>query len=84
MSLALTWYDWFKTGHVLAAVLWVGGGTTIGIYAFLTQRQDSPEEMASLARKGGPDRGTLVHAVVAPRPRVRLRADGERLQPLDL
>jgi uncharacterized membrane protein len=51
MTLALTWYDWFKTGHVLAAVLWVGGGTTIGIYAFLTQRQNSPEEMASLARK---------------------------------
>jgi len=24
MPLALTWYEWFKTGHVLAAVLWVG------------------------------------------------------------
>ena len=29
MPLALTWYEWFKTGHVLAAVLWVGGGTTL-------------------------------------------------------
>jgi uncharacterized membrane protein len=51
MPLALTWYEWFKTGHVLAAVLWVGGGTTIAVYAILTQRQNTPEEMASLARK---------------------------------
>ena len=36
MPLALTWYDWFKTGHVLAAVLWVGGGATLTIYALLT------------------------------------------------
>ena len=51
MTLALTWYDWFKTGHVLAAVLWVGGGTTLAIYAILTQRQNTPAEMASFARK---------------------------------
>jgi uncharacterized membrane protein len=51
--LALTWYEWFKTLHVLAAVLWVGGGSTITIYAFLTVRRDSPEEQASMARKIG-------------------------------
>jgi uncharacterized membrane protein len=51
MSLALTWYDWFKAGHVLAAVLWVGGGTTLGIYAILIQRQNTPEELASFSRK---------------------------------
>jgi uncharacterized membrane protein len=51
MPLALTWYEWFKTGHVLAAVLWVGGGTTLATYAILTQRQNTPAEMASLARK---------------------------------
>jgi len=51
MPLALTWYDWFKAGHVLAAVLWVGGGTTLGIYAIMIQRQNSPDEMASFARK---------------------------------
>jgi uncharacterized membrane protein len=51
MPLALTWYDWFKTGHVLAAVLWVGGGATLALYAILTQRQNTPEEMASVARK---------------------------------
>jgi uncharacterized membrane protein len=53
MPLALTWYDWFKTLHVLAAVLWVGGGTTLTIYAFLTVRKDTPEEQASMARKIG-------------------------------
>jgi uncharacterized membrane protein len=51
MTVALTWYEWFKAGHVLAAVLWVGGGATLSLYAFLTQRQDDPAEMASLARK---------------------------------
>ena len=51
MALALTWYDWFKTGHVLAAVLRVGGGATLALYAILTQRQNTPEEMASVARK---------------------------------
>jgi uncharacterized membrane protein len=53
MPLALTWYDWFKTGHVLAAVVWVGGGTTLTIYAFLTVRQESAAEQASMARKIG-------------------------------
>jgi uncharacterized membrane protein len=53
MPLALTWYEWFKTGHVLAAVLWVGGGATLTIYAFLTVRRDTPEEQASMARKIG-------------------------------
>ena len=51
MPVALTWYEWFKAGHVLAAVVWVGGGTTLAVYAILTQRQNTPEEMASLARK---------------------------------
>jgi uncharacterized membrane protein len=51
MPLALTWYDWFKTGHVLAAVVWVGGGATLAIYAILTNRQNTPAEMASFARK---------------------------------
>jgi uncharacterized membrane protein len=51
--LGLTWYEWFKTLHVLAAVVWVGGGTTLVVYAFLTMRQNTPAEMASFARKAG-------------------------------
>ena len=53
MPLALTWYEWFKTGHVLAAVVWVGGGVTLTIYALLTLRKDTPAEQASMARKIG-------------------------------
>jgi uncharacterized membrane protein len=50
-TLALTWYEWFKAAHVLAAVLWVGGGALLALYAILTVRQDTPAELASLARK---------------------------------
>jgi uncharacterized membrane protein len=53
VTLALTWYDWFKAAHVLAAVLWVGGGATITIYALMTLRENDPEELANLARKVG-------------------------------
>ena len=53
MPLALTWYEWFKTGHVLASVLWVGGGATLATYAILTTRQGNPAETASMARKAG-------------------------------
>jgi uncharacterized membrane protein len=53
VTLALTWYDWFKAGHVIAAMLWVGGGFMITLYAILTLRQNEPAEMASLARKVG-------------------------------
>lgn len=51
MVLALTWYQWFKAAHVLAAVLWVGGGALLATYAFMTSREDNPAEMASVARK---------------------------------
>ena len=51
--LALTWYEWFRAVHVLAAVLWVGGGAMLTIYAILTLRQNTPAEMASFARKAG-------------------------------
>ena len=84
MPLALTWYDWFKTLHVLAAVLWVGGGTTLAVYAILTQRQNTPEEMASVARKAALDRRAHVHSVVAAGARIRLRTDGERPERVDV
>ena len=32
----MTWYDWFKAGHVLVAVLWVGGGATLALLAIMT------------------------------------------------
>lgn len=36
---------------MLAAVLWVGGGATLTLYAILTLRQNDPGEMASFARQ---------------------------------
>ena len=34
----MTWYQWFKAGHVLVAVLWVGGGATLALLAIMTLR----------------------------------------------
>lgn len=50
---ALTGYEWFKIVHVMAAVLWVGGGAALVVYALMTLRQDDPREMASFATKAG-------------------------------
>jgi len=49
--LALTWYDWFKSGHVLAAVVWVGGAVTLNVLAILTQRADDPVRMVHFAKQ---------------------------------
>ena len=32
-------------------MLWVGGGAILALFAIMTQRQNTPEEMASVARK---------------------------------
>ena len=40
--LALTWYEWFLAGHVLVAVVWVGGGATLTILALITVREKDP------------------------------------------
>jgi uncharacterized membrane protein len=49
--LALTWYEWFKSGHVLAAAIWVGGGVLMNILAVLTQRADDPVRMVQFAKQ---------------------------------
>jgi uncharacterized membrane protein len=51
--LALTWYEWFKTFHVLAAVIWVGGGATLTILALITVREKDPVRMAQFAKQAG-------------------------------
>lgn len=51
--LALTWYDWFKAGHVMVAVLWVGGGATLGLLALMTLRLNDPLRMAQFAHQAG-------------------------------
>jgi uncharacterized membrane protein len=51
--IAVTWYQWFLTAHILAAVIWVGGGTTLAILALLTVRLDDPVRLAQLAKQAG-------------------------------
>jgi uncharacterized membrane protein len=51
--LALTWYDWFKAGHVLVAVLWVGGGATLALLALMTLRMNDPIRVAQFAHQAG-------------------------------
>ena len=51
--LALTWYDWFKAGHVLVAVLWVGGGATLALLAIMTLRMNDPLRVAQFAHQAG-------------------------------
>ena len=49
--LALVWYDWFKAAHVLAAVIWVGGGVALNVLAILTQRENDPLRMVHFAKQ---------------------------------
>jgi uncharacterized membrane protein len=51
--LAMTWYDWFKAGHVLVAVLWVGGGATLTLIALMTLRLKDPLRLAQFAHQAG-------------------------------
>jgi uncharacterized membrane protein len=47
MSLAITSYQWFLSFHILAAVLWVGGGFTLHV---ILHRVDIENEPAQAAR----------------------------------
>lgn len=51
--LALTWYEWFLAGHVLAAVVWVGGALTLVILGLLIQREGDPVQLAQFGRQAG-------------------------------
>jgi uncharacterized membrane protein len=51
--LATTWYQWFLVGHILAAVVWVGGGTTLAILATMTVRVKDPHQLAEFAKRAG-------------------------------
>src|SRR5262249_46957322 len=48
VPLAIATYNWLKAFHVLAAVLWVGGGVTITLLALLTRRANDPAQLAKL------------------------------------
>jgi uncharacterized membrane protein len=45
------WYSAFKTVHVLAAIVWIGGGTLLVILGAIAVRANDPAEMATVARQ---------------------------------
>jgi putative copper export protein len=44
-------FNVYKMIHVVAAVVWVGGGTTLVILALLTERENDPRALAALGPK---------------------------------
>jgi uncharacterized membrane protein len=46
-----SWYLAFKTVHVAAAVLWVGGGTFVTLTAIATERADDTGRLLDVARQ---------------------------------
>jgi uncharacterized membrane protein len=51
MAAAVTWYEVWKTLHVLAAVAWVGGALTLSVLAFFAVRSPLPGRKAEFARE---------------------------------
>jgi uncharacterized membrane protein len=45
------WYSAFKAVHVLAAIVWIGGGALLVILGAMAVRKNDPLEMASVARQ---------------------------------
>jgi uncharacterized membrane protein len=48
---ASAWYSAFKAIHVLAAVVWIGGGSLLVILGGIAVRKNDPVEMATVARQ---------------------------------
>jgi uncharacterized membrane protein len=46
----VTWYEFALFVHILAAVVWVGGGVTIQALSFRIIRADDPVRMAGFAK----------------------------------
>jgi hypothetical protein len=49
--LATTTYDWFLTVHVLAVVMWVGGGVMLTLLGLMTIGLRDPVRLAQFARQ---------------------------------
>jgi uncharacterized membrane protein len=48
---ATAWYSAFKAIHVLAAIIWIGGGALLTILGALAVRKNDPVEMVTVARQ---------------------------------
>ena len=49
--LAIETYFWLKSVHVLAAVMWVGGGVMLTLLGLMTLAERDPVRMAQFARQ---------------------------------
>jgi uncharacterized membrane protein len=49
--LAVTTYEWFKAAHVLAVVMWVGGGVMLTLLALMTIALRDPVHLAQFAKQ---------------------------------
>jgi uncharacterized membrane protein len=45
------WYSAFKAVHVLAAIIWIGGGALLMILGIAAERKRDPVELATVARQ---------------------------------
>src|SRR2546423_7403540 len=45
------WYSTFKAIHVIAAVVWIGGGALLTILGLVAERRNEPVELATIARQ---------------------------------
>ena len=45
------WYSTFKAVHVGFAVIWVGGGFLLTVLGLIAERQNDPEQLATVARQ---------------------------------
>jgi len=55
-------YDWLLFGHIVAAMIWLGGGVMLAALAVTTLRAADPATLAGFVRS----LGTLGPAVLAP------------------
>jgi uncharacterized membrane protein len=51
MLLAVATYEWFKTVHVLAVVMWVGGGVMLTLLALMTIALRDPVRLVQFTRQ---------------------------------
>ena len=46
----MSWYELWLFLHVLAAIVWIGGATSVQVFGVLTKRAADPEKSAFFAR----------------------------------
>ena len=63
LAYSQTVYDWLKLGHVLAAVIWVGGDVMILILSIRVLREADPQREAAFVHDLG-QIGKTIHTIL--------------------